>query len=241
MLIPVADLYAESFQELNCFQPGQSIPQPQAKLATSLINEILDNWDAERAKVWCEVFASFTLTPSLSPHTIGPSGATFTVAARPETLEGAYLVLNTSTPNVLVPITLIDYQQYQALSVPSIATSIPTALYYEKDWPNGKLFFYPIPNTAYGVRFTLRTLLGQVVQTGSLNMPPGYKAALKYTLSELLATPMGRGVPDETAKQGRLARARIDVNNIIVPLLNLQDGQQERTLTNFNYHSREFT
>jgi len=242
MIVPVLTLIKEAYQELNVFQAGASIPAPQKTLAVSMTNEIIDNWNAERAKVWCEVFLFGTLVPSLNPHTIGPTGATFTTPIRPVTIEGCSIVLDINTPNVFVPINVVDYQVYQALSVPGISTSIPQCVYYEKDWPIGKLFFYPIPSQNYQVRFTIRTLLGIVTEFDSLDLPPGGKAAMKYTLSEMLSGPSGRELPPSAAKLGREARARFEVNNVIIPQLDLRDGQQQRdnTSTNFNYHSREW-
>lgn len=243
MLVPVLTVVKEALAELNVIQPGASIPAPISTLFLSKLNQIIDNWNAERAKVWAEVFPSFTLTPSLSPHTIGPSGATFTATIRPVTLDGCSLNLNTDTPNVFIPIDVIDWQVYQALSVPGIATSIPEAVYYETDWPNGKLFFYPIPNYAYAVRLALRTIFGIVTLSDNLDLPPGYQSAITLTLAEDGATAMGRAVPAKTAKGAAEGRARIGANNTIVPLLDLQDGQQERRDggNNFNYHSRSFT
>lgn len=242
MLVAINKIIGEAFSELNVLMPGASIPDGPGQLALSKLQQILDNWNAERDKVWAEVFLSGTLTPSLSPHTIGPTG-TFAQAIRPVSIEGCSLNLNNTTPNVYVPIDLIDSQIYEALSVPGISTSIPTAVYYETDWPNGKLFFYPIPNTAYGVRFRLRTLLtADVALTDNLDMPPGYQEAITLTLAEALATPSGRAVPLQTARAAARARARIGTNNIVIPLLDLRDGQQRRQeYSNFNYHSRSFT
>jgi hypothetical protein len=240
--VPVLTVIKEAYQELNVFQPGATIPAPQLTFALSKANQLIDNWNAERAKVWAEIFTQFNLTPNLSPHTIGPSGATFTMAIRPVTLDGCSLNLNTSTPNVFVGIDIISWEEYQGLSVPGISTSIPTVVYYETDWPKGKLFFYPIPNYAYPVRLATRTLLGVLAIGDSIDFPPGYQEAFTLTLTEAIATATGRAVPAQTAKNAQKARARIETNNQIVPLLDLRDGQQEQPggKSTWNYHSRTF-
>lgn len=243
MIVPVLTVVKEAYQELNVIQPGASLPAPLSTLALSKLNQRIDVWNAKRAMVWCSVFQQFTLVPNLSPHTIGPNAATFTVPIRPVSLEGASLNLNNLTPNVFVPIDLLDAQMYEGLSVPSIATAIPTAVYYEEDWPNGSLFFYPIPNYAFAVRLRIRTLLGMVALSDSLDLPPGYQLGLTQTLAEDIATATGRAVPAQTAKIAGETRAVIEANNTVVPVLDLQDGQQRRhgNPTNFNYHSRSFT
>jgi hypothetical protein len=242
VIVPVLTVVKEAFYPLNVFQPGATIPAPLSTIALSFLNQIIDNWNAERAKVWCSVFQQFSLVPNLSPHTIGPSGATFTVPIRPVSIEGCSLNLNNLTPNVFTKIDIIDAQTYETLAVPSIATAIPTALYYEEDWPNGKLFFYPVPNYAFGARFRIRTLLGMVALSDLLDMPPGYQQAITLTLCEAMADTVGRTVPAQTAKMARDARARIEANNLTIPVLNLRDGQQQRPNgeKTYNYHDRSF-
>ncbi len=78
--------------------------------------------------------------------------------------------------------------------------------------------------------------------TATIDLPPGYESALMFTLAERIATPVGRAVPAKTETLAREARARIFDNNIVVPTLNIRDGQQASSnLTTFNYHSRSFS
>ncbi len=240
--VPVLTVVKESLSELNVIQAGASIPNSISTIVLSKLNQIIDRWNAQRSKIWCETFHSFTLTPSLSPHTIGPSGATWTTPIRPVSLEGCFLDLQGTNPPTYTRIDIIDYQAYQALSVPLISTAIPTAVYLEEDWPNGKLFFYPVPNAAYPVRLTFRTTIGVVTLADNLDMPPGYQTAMTLTLSEDSATFLGRAVPLKTSQGAAAARALIGANNTPIPLLDLRDGQQERkgVMTDFNYHSRGF-
>lgn len=241
MNVSVATVISEAYTWLNVTQLGSAVPQPLAALGLSFLKQLIDNWNAERAKVWCDIFQQFTLVPSLNPHTIGPTGATFTVDIRPVSIDDCMLNLNTTTPNDFVRIDLIDGQTYNAISVPDLETSIPTALFYEEDWPNGKLFFYPVPNFAYPVRFRWRTLLSTDLNpNSSLDVPPGYQQAITLTLAEMLATPSGRTVPDKLAGLARDARARIEANNVTIPILDLRDGQQRQPYNDFNWRSRQF-
>ncbi len=240
--LAVEAIITEALQELNVYMPGVSADAPDAAFCLSKLNQIFDNWNAERRAVWCDIFSSFTLTDGLSPHTIGPTGATWTMAIRPVTLDGCFLNLNTQTPNVFVEIDRINKETYERyISVPSIATSIPTCVYYEKDFPNGKLFFYPVPNYAYEVRISSRQLLAAVALTDSINFPPGYQSAITLTLEEDICTGMGRTVPDIVSMKARQARARIFANNTEPLLVNFKDGQQDDRRSNYNYHDRSLT
>ncbi len=237
------DIINGAVQELNSYAPGDPIDTSDQTTLLYLLNELLDYWNVKREAVWSEIFTSFTLTPNLSPHTIGPSGATWAMAVRPVTLDGCYLILDDTSPDVFTKIDIIDWMTYQRLSVPGISTAIPTAVYYEPDWPLGSLFFYPIPDYNYGVRLATRTLLAQVAANTTLDLPPGYRRALRLTFAEYIATTFGRAIPEATATQARAARADIFYANVIVPSLNLHDGQGQApaNISDFNWLSRTFS
>lgn len=239
MSIPVTTYINEALQELNVYQPGATVDPNVFALCLSKLNQILDNWNAFREGVWCDVFSEFPFTPNLTPHTIGPTG-TWSVAVRPVTLDGCWININTSTPNVYVKVDIINRQQYELLSTPSIATAIPIAVYYEEDWPNGKLYFYTVPNYAYNCRLSIRMLLAQVAQGDSLDLPPGYRNAVTLTLAEDISTPLGKEIPAITSVKARQARARVQANNYESLNLNLRDGQQSDHRADFSYLSRSF-
>ena len=228
--IAVSDYIAGALDEINVLLPGRSPTARDGTWALFVLNELRDFWNAKRETVWAEIFSTFTLVPGLQPHTIGPSGATFTLAVRPVTLDGASLLITNVTPAIKNPINLRDYQWWLANSTANqtyantITSSIVTDIYYEPDWPNGKLFMFPAPTTAYGLVLVTRTLLGQVVATDTIDLPPGGQRAFRLTLVEALVSSFGRAVPPQVEKLAREARAQFFGNNIIVPTLVTRDG-----------------
>jgi hypothetical protein len=154
------DLVTDAMLWINAIDAVEVPSAEEAAFVLRALNRILDNWNADRAAVYADAFNTYTLTPALSPHTIGPSG-TWVVTSRPVSVEGAVLVFNT-TNNPQVGITLRDASWYRSLLAPSVSTSTPTDLYYEPDWPNGKLFFWPVPSTAYQVTLWTRVLLARL-------------------------------------------------------------------------------
>lgn len=239
----VSALLNDAAAELNV-QAGLT-PADQ-NLMLIRLNQILDNWNVDRTAVWCDIFTEFTFTPNLSPHTIGPSGATWTMAIRPEKLTACALNINTSSPNLYIPITVIGREQYESIAQPGIAAGIPYAVYYERDFPNGKLYFYVVPSIAYKARLTTSTLLSAATLSTdmAITFPPGYQNALMLTLAEDCATPFGRQVMPMTTEKARAARARIFNANIEVPVLITKPAGLEverHHKTSFNYISRSFT
>lgn len=210
------DLVKDALLELGVLNAADA---PDAELATiglNRLNRIVDLWNATREAIYEETFTNYTLTPSLSPHTIGPTG-TFVVTVRPVSVEGANLVLNTVTPNNYQTITLRDRLWWLKQAVPALSTDIPTDLYYEPSWPNGKLYFWPVPSTAYAVQIMTRQILSTFTLATTFSLPPGYQDALTLTLAEALAAPLQVGVSPVTRELARKARATIQINNSETP------------------------
>lgn len=183
-------------------------------LGLAHLNRIVNNWNAERDTVYAQQFTYWTLTPNLSPHTIGPTG-TFVVTQRPVSLDGAALVLNNVSPSVNIKIQIVDEAWWMNQTVPSLVTSVPTQVYYQPDWPNGKLYFWPVPNTAYQVLLEYRLVLPEYALSDSLSLPTGYYDALILTLAENLSAPLLIDLPPIIARNAAQARSRIAGNNVM--------------------------
>ena len=73
------------------------------------------------------------------------------------------------------PISPRDNDWWAGNRVKSLQSNIPTDLYYEPDFPNGQLWFWPIPNASYGVR-----LEGNVVLQQMLSLDDRFTAPQAY-------------------------------------------------------------
>lgn len=207
----VQDLIISAFIEIGAFSPGESMDAALANYGLEKLNEMLDSWNAEQELIFTTEFSTFTLVPNLQPHTIGPTGATFTVPVyRPTKLHGANLVLNNVTPNVNVPIHVRDKDWWLGQRIQQLATSYPTDVYYETDFPNGSLFFWPVPQTAFLVQLNFNTPVfsGSLALNSTLSGPPGYQRAITKSLALELWPGMNAGqqVDPVLADQARAAR-----------------------------------
>jgi hypothetical protein len=101
-------------------------------------------------------------------------------------------------------------------------TSWPSDFWYSADWPLGKLYLYPVPDTDYGLQLWTRVVLAELDLDDTLSLPPGYRDAITLTLGEMLAPtyPPAVAQPVEAAK----ARARIFANNDPSPALATADS-----------------
>lgn len=218
---------SDALIEIGALAAGETATPEDLDLALGKVNRLFDNWNAERCAVFADVFTTFTITPSLSPHTIGPTG-TFVVTQRPMEIPdgGAGLVLVASNPDVRIPITVRDAQWWAGQSVKALTSAIPTDLYYEPTWPNGNLFLWPVPTVANGLELQLRTLLAAITLDTTFSLPPGYRDAITLTLAESLVSPLGAAskVAPTLPADATKARARIFGANDVTPRIATQDA-----------------
>lgn len=238
----VQNIINDAFAEIMVYGPTQTPMAVHSAYAMRVLNRELDAWAALKRYVYANTFTAYTLTPNLAPHTIGPTG-TFVVAQRPVRIPGAALILNNVTPNVDSPILNIrDAAWWNNQRVKSLPSAVPTDLYYEPDWPNGALNFWPVPNFAFGVRLQLWTLIAQFVNlTDAFSFPPLYKKALVLTLAQLLCRPFGRSEQADLVRDAAKARADLQTNNMASPRIASADygtsGSGGARRGDFNYYS----
>lgn len=206
MSITVTEFLRLAMSEIGVARAGDVVEPEAQNDALAIFNELLDGLNLERA-IYNRAFTTYTITPALQPHTIGPAASTptFTVTTgRPDRIRAANLIL---TGTIRRPITLRDAAWWNKVAAPAITSADPTDLYYRRGWPLGSIYLWPVPTTAWGLELETDTLLAQVAETDTLDLPFGYQAALRLTLAELLAPHFGVPLAGSTSYKAREARA----------------------------------
>jgi len=221
--------------ECGAIAGGETPEAADISAVLGKLRRLLNNWNADRRAVYATAFPTFTLTASLSPQTIGPTG-NFVVTQRPVSIEGANVFIS----NVKMPIRIVDAQWWLGQTDPSVTTTIPTDLYYQPDWPDGSLYFWPIPSAAYVVELQTRVLLDDLIDLDTeFSLPPGYQDAITLTGAEDCLTifpAAAPGVMGMLERKGREARSRIFANNDPTPKLCTADsGMQGSRRSSWNY------
>jgi hypothetical protein len=230
-----------ALREIGALGPTDTIGDDEADVAGDVFDRVFDDWNAERRAVYASTLQTFTLTPNLSPHTIGPSG-TFNVTQRPIEIESAGLVLTSGSLPIRRPIHIRDKAWYAGVRAKSLASAIPENLYYEPDWPLGKVFFVTVPSTAYSVELLLRMLLTALALDDAFTMPPGYRSAVTLTVAEACADgPFARTLSRDFRDRAGKARMRVFGNNVSPPRIATRDAGMpgKRVHGKLNWLSRE--
>lgn len=239
--VPVQTIVNDAMTELGIYQPGQAPSGDDAAFVLGKLNRLFDNWNAAGKAIYAAGFSTFALTPGLNPHTLGPDSATWTATQRPQTIDGMNLLLGSGTSLQRLPIWVRDREWWQTVILPNLPSEIPTDCYYEPSWPNGKLYFVPVPTTAYNVEIRTNLVLAQVALTDSFWMPPGYRDAVTLTLAESIAPTFLRGtpIPAQTKTDARNARALVfDANDMTPRISTIDTGMPgSRARSTYNYQT----
>lgn len=219
MSITVNAFLTAALTEIRVARAGDVINAEDLDLALLLFNEFLDALNADSRAVYTRAFPTFVLTPLLQPHTIGlvANAPTFSVLiGPPRSIVAANLIL--SAPSSLrVPLEIRDDAWWMNVRARTVTASVPVDLFYSPDWPNGGLYLWPIPSTAYGLELETSTLLAQVALADTLDLPFGYQQALRLTLAEICAPSFGQTVAQSTRDKAREARALVWGDNDAIP------------------------
>lgn len=234
------DLLYIAFREARILKRPQGLDS-NAELQDGLIflNELIDQWAARDCYAYTTTFRTFSFTPGHQPYLVGPGLAApdFLAFQRPTSIKSANVILNISNPPVDVPIRLRDRAWWAEERVKGIQSNIPTDLYYEPDYPNGQLFFWPVANYPYGLRLEVNiTLLQFQTLDDTFLAPQAYQAALTLTLAERLSDIWGTEPPPNLARRALKARDALQSNNDRAPRISSADwGTFSRPSGDFNY------
>lgn len=247
------DIIQDALIEINMLAPGETADGETASWAFRKLNYLLDTWATRRNYVYTTTIDTYTLIPALNPHTIGPTG-TFVVPQRPTKIVNATIILNNVNPPVEIPLTLRDDAWYMNdVTIKGLTSQQPTDLYYSPTYPNGSLYFWPVPTIAYGTRLELWTLLSQFDTildpidgpTGVGSLAPGYRNALMLSLAETLLPGGAKSTHPMLAAAAANARASVFNLNSPSPRMDTRDSgvpgaDDDIRQSNFNYRSRSW-
>lgn len=225
MAVTFLTVCTDAAQEIGAIGQGETLGAADAEVWLRLLRRLLNGWNTNRRAVYATRFDTFTLIPNppLGYTTIGPTGD-FTVDQRPVSIDGANLILTPSNPAVNTPINIRDNQWWLGQTTPTLTSTYPTDLYYQPDWPDGKLFFWPMPTFAYDVQLMSRVVLDDVVTLAqAFSLPPGYQNAITLTLAEMGQRSFAKPLDASLMRDASLARALIFGSNDVTPHLITKD------------------
>jgi hypothetical protein len=171
---------------------------------------------------------------------VAPTYATPNSGPRPQRVEECNLILNTQNPAVDVPMNIRDREWWMNQRVKTMTTSVPTDLYYEPNFPNGSLYFWPVPSIAYQVRLKLWGVIPQFPNVNyNFSLPPGYENAITMSLARNMVGAFQGSWSNQQEQDLKDALKAIESNNQMSPRASTIDaGMPRRTQrADFNWET----
>lgn len=227
---------------LGVYGAGETINGDEMTDCLAALNEMLDSWQTERRFVYTVQELTHTLTAGTSSMTIGPS-QTLNVVDRPVMLDDwSYVVDSTNNPATPVSyrVRKINGEQFSSISVKALTSTYPNYLYYDGNYPNGVIQFWPVPTLTTTLHLRLQKLLAQFADLSTdYDFPPGYQRAITYSLMEELSSVYGR-IPSPTSVEiASKARANIKRINGDTNVMSMPSAIMRRRMGGFNIYSGE--
>ena len=177
------DMITDSLQKIGVYAPGEVITDADAERSLIVLNDMLDSWSNENLTMFALLQQSGVLIPGQQSYTVGPGGAFNTT--RPLKIEdgpGRCFVIDSTGQNY--PLEVIDQQRWNLLGQLNINSNIPTALFYDPQYPVGIINIFPIPNVGYTLYWDSYLALANFTSLASvLSLPAGYKKAIQDCLA----------------------------------------------------------
>ena len=245
------DIITDALMEIGVLTgPGQTPSSAHSTFGLSRLNQLVQEWNTRRAFLYTVDKLTFSLVVSQASYTIGPTATTPDfVTARPvgpqpgNGILAANIIID-GTPDVYVPMGLLDDQEWAAMRVRSISSTVPLALYNDGANPKSTLYLYGTPSVARDIELWVRHQTTDFASLATtVEVPAGYQKAMTMTLAENLAASNvfarlpGVGWSQFQAINAQKARAAIAglnsaPNNMSNDAAGLRSGGNR---SNFNY------
>lgn len=211
------EIINRAYQILGVKASGEALSAGEANDGLLALNSLIDSWRTEFLYVYVIQEIVYTLTPNQQTVSIGP-GADIDVPV-PLKLES---VPFTRSSNIDYPMRVVLRPEYESIQMKTSGASYPTLIYYDRGYPTGQLYFYPLPAGAYDLHLFLQQQLTEFAdQSTDYLLPPGYKRALEYSLAEELS-PGLRELSPTAVRIAVNARRVIKRSNHETPMLNIE-------------------
>ena len=172
---------------IEAVESGETPTTDEQTDALAVLNQLLDSWSIQGLAVYRREFSPYVTAASQASYVIG-AGEEWD-GARPTAIADAYVTIN----DIDYPLDILTDSQYASEPNKTLQASMPTGIYYDPSYPDGRVYVVPVPDAALTITLVhdeAFTALASV--STSLSFPPGYERALRYALAVELAPEFGK-------------------------------------------------
>lgn len=183
------DFVNEILLKLGVYDPGENPNPTESAAAIVLINELIDNWNAQQLMAIAAVETAFALSANVQTYTIG-TGATFNIARPSKIVAASITILSGPT----MPVEIVPAAKWASLPDRDISGNWVRYLFYDRGYPDGVATAHvkvsPKPLAASTLNLiTWQTVMVANIALGSpIVFPPSYQRALAAASAKAMAS-----------------------------------------------------
>jgi hypothetical protein len=217
--VTASTIIQDAMRRINVLGAGQTISTADQTFGLVELNDMIDQWRVRKSYVVYYTHNSYAFTTSKQYYSIGRDSADFD-ADRPVKILRANLIRVADDPDSRIPLHVMELDEYASIPLPMTEGAEPDRLYYQETYPNGTLWPWPYPtDTAAALAnelelFTWSYLESFATSDTSVDLAPGYKDAITWSLAERFCIPYGVDTSIALVRQARRARAAVVNVNI---------------------------
>lgn len=187
------DLIASAMRTLGVIGQGQTPSGAQAQDALYILKELIDRMNATDTMLYTTTIQTQVLTGGVSSYTVGP-GEDIDIAQRPTKLQAAWLrdTSNAFGNYIDRRMNILSATEWGNIVAKTVTSNLPYFVYFDAAWPDATLHLWPVPSAGNTlVLHWLTSLDSDITLDDEENLPPAYRAALKWNLAIAMAPEYG--------------------------------------------------
>lgn len=195
-------LLTDALLNLQAISEGASPSTAQETQGLRVLNRMLDWMNAQKHFIYQVKLEEFAWAGVTASRTISGTTPDFDTTW-PNRIEYAAHVDSAGHAR---PLSVTeDRGVYERILDKSLAAEPPEILFFNRAFPQGTLYIWPVPPSAWTLRLSSWKLLSAVALiTDSIDLPPGYEAFLAWNLAKWLwpsfPNPASLGIVNEMAQ-----------------------------------------
>jgi hypothetical protein len=178
MATTVRDIATSALQEIGVLASGETATAADAAAGLSTLNDLMDQWAAERLIIYTTTRTTWTIAASTQNYTLG-TGGTINVA-RPVYIDHVNFIDTSPDTDVEYQLQPLTDDAWSRIPIKDLTSTFPTCWYYNPTFPLGTLQLWPIPtsSTLTGVLYAPQAVAEFADLDASVSLPPGYRRML---------------------------------------------------------------
>jgi hypothetical protein len=218
------DVVSAALRELGVLAAGETATADDSADGLSALNRLIDQWAAERLRIYTVTRTVWTLTSGTGQYAVGPGLAVNVV--RPVYVDHVNFQDTSTSPDTEYPLDKLTEDAWAGIRYKAQTSTFPTSWYYNPTYTAGALDLWPVPTstTLQGVLYAPAAVAQFAALTTAVSLPPGYEEMLVTALAIRLSPSYGRRVSPELREAAQEAEAVVKRANVRLSDLSVDAG-----------------